>query len=90
MWQKIQDYLKDKNYSGLFIPFVSDPKTKSASVTLSLMIVSFVFVCISLFTKKIDNSGAFEVFLATAGLYLGRKITNKNSTIEEVKPKTKA
>lgn len=83
MWKKIQKYLRQKNYEGVFVPFISDPKSRYASATLSQMVISFIIVIISLFTDKINNSNALTLFVVSAGFYLGRKITNKDVEAEQ-------
>ena len=89
MLDKLQCYLKQKNQEGLLVPYISDPRTKYASATLSFMTISFILVVASLFTKKIDNSNSFSLFIATSGLYIGRQVTRKGESIEVSQEPTK-
>ena len=62
------------------IPFIIDPKTKNASVSLTLLIISFIGVIISnilMLTKSIDTVAFTEVFLGCSALYFGRQFQFK-------------
>jgi len=63
----------------LNLPWVVDPKTKEPSVSLTLMIVSFVLALAAwalILAKKIEApSIIMELFYSTACLYFGRKIS---------------
>lgn len=69
--------------------WLMDPKTKEKSVSLTLMIVSFVVLLIAStlhISQFTDNtSSLLELFYATAGLYLGRKFTGKSGNDIEAK-----
>ena len=78
------------NNKGINAPVMRDPKTGKGSITASLVVISCICVVISLVTNKLDKSGAFQFYLASIGVYLGRKITNKDgSIIDSTLDKTK-
>lgn len=66
-----------------FNPWVFDPKTKSESVSLTLLLVSFLIACTAIglnIAKVTENtSSSAELFMACAGLYFGRKLSFKGS-----------
>lgn len=66
--------------------WVTDPKTKEKSVSLTLLIASFVVLLAASslhLTHLTENtSSLLELFYATCALYLGRKFTSKNGTVE--------
>lgn len=64
--------------------FILDPKTKERSVSLTLLLVSFISVLIA---SGLEMAGVIktvsvvpELFFACAGLYFGRKYTNKTGS----------
>lgn len=65
--------------------YLTDPKNGLPSVTLTIMMVSFLVavVAISLNIAKVtDNtSSSMELFLTTAGIYLGRRFTYKGNAV---------
>ena len=72
--------------------WLTDPKTKDKSVSLTLMVVSFV-VLLGASTLHLSHitentSSLLELFYATAGLYLGRKFTGKSGNDIEAKVET--
>lgn len=82
MFEKIAQYIKDKNVKGVYLPFVSDSATGKGSVSLTLVVISSICLVLSLVTKKVDNPGSFEFFLASISLYFGRKYTNKGTIVD--------
>ena len=94
--EKIQEYLKDKNQNGLYVPMIRDPKSGMGSVTLTLVFISFNMNVLGLIGKasglfgSIDLSGANTLFIACLAAYLGRQMQGKNGTISaEVKNEEK-
>ena len=93
MMEKLKQLFSKLNDLGIALPFIRDPKTGKSSVTLTLMLISFITVLggqLSKFSKlfgDIDMSSAMGLFVATSALYLGRKMQNdsKNQivTIDE-------
>lgn len=83
---KLKD-LKDKwmaiiakaNMLGVPMPTIRDPKSGRGSVSLTLVWISFNFCILAMVSKwsggigGIDPSQAFNLFIACAGLYWGRK-----------------
>jgi hypothetical protein len=92
---KIKQFIVDLNEKGFPLPLLRDPKIDGPSVSLTLMVISFVIAAgglIGKFTKltgDIDISGANYLFISTAALYFGRKIsgdtTKKTIELEEGK-----
>jgi hypothetical protein len=77
---KIKDFLNKASSEGISIVFIKDPKTQTASVSLTMMIVSFTIVVVGVIGKlsqgwEIDMSQAFHLLYLTTGLYFGRKIS---------------
>jgi hypothetical protein len=85
----IIDKLKELSYKaneyGINIPLLRDPNADAPSVTMTMMVIAFTIAALGLigkFTKvlgEIDTSGANYLFLTTAGLYLGRKMSSDSS-----------
>ncbi len=75
-WKKI---VNDMNSKGLPIPMVRDGKTGLASVSLTLVFLSFNIWVISIIGKcagqlgGIDPSQTLNMFIICVGLYFGRK-----------------
>jgi hypothetical protein len=66
----------------LKIPFVIDPRTKEPSVSLSLLLTSFVLIVVGVIcelTKLTESTSILmELFYANAALYFGRKFQGKS------------
>lgn len=66
--------------------WITDPKTKEKSVSLTLLIASFTVLLgastLHLSHLTENTSSLLELFYATCALYLGRKFTSKNGTVE--------
>lgn len=79
---KIKQFFRDANNKGIAIPFLRDPQTDEASVSLTMMFISFNMVLVGLvgkfagFLGGINLEQAIYFFMVCAGLYLGRKISN--------------
>lgn len=89
---KLKELIKRMNELGVPLPMLRDPVTGRASVTLTMMFLSFntaLFGQIGKVTKvlgDVDMSSAIVLFTTTAGLYLGRKFQtgeNKEVTLSE-------
>lgn len=67
--------------------WVRDPKTKEKSVSLTLLMVSFlaIIVCsVAHVFGKLDSTGPLlELFYATAALYFGRRVNFKRGELDE-------
>lgn len=79
---KIKQFIFNLNEKGIPLPLIRDPNTDSPSVTMTMMLVAFAVAVFALIGKiaglvgSIDISGANYLFLTTAGLYLGRRMTS--------------
>lgn len=64
------------------VPYLRDPKTKEPSVSLTLLVLSFMALLVAStfhITGLVENtSGLNELFITTAGLYFGRRIQTKS------------
>lgn len=90
--EKIKELFRKMNENGIPMPMIRDPVTGRASVTLTMMILSFntaLLGQLGKFTKllgDIDMTSAMSLFVATSALYLGRKLQNdgnKSVTVEK-------
>lgn len=78
------------NSNGIPVLVFRDPRTKEPSITFSMLIVSFVMCCIALSGKlsssatiqSIDFTNSYNLFLACAGLYWGRKLQTPTGVVE--------
>ena len=74
--------------------FITDPKTKEQSVSLSMLVITFLAALVASglqMAGKIESVGSInELFYASAGLYWSRKFTSsKNETLEAGKEESK-
>lgn len=73
------------------VKYLVDPKTKKQSVSLTLMMISFVLLVILSTLKALEHVssvGAFqELFYATAALYFGRRVNINNKLFSSEKEK---
>jgi hypothetical protein len=90
--EKLKDFFRDKNQNGVYLPMVADPKTKSGSVTLTLLIVSSVIVMIGLAGKwsgkfgGIDVVNALQFFGICYAGYVGRKFQKDDKGAITIEP----
>lgn len=88
--EKLKELIRKSNELGLPLPLLRDCRTGKASVTMTMMIISFnvtIFGLIGKITKiigDVDNTSAMSLFVATSALYLGRKLQkdDKNVTVD--------
>jgi len=75
----------------LKVPFIVDPKTKEPSVSLSLLVTSFVLVVVGTvchITKITESTSVLmELFYANTALYFGRKMQGKSGNVIETETK---
>ena len=69
-------------------PYLTDPRTKEKSVSLTMLILALLLVLVAniLQLAKVteDIGSSMELFYAAAGLYWGRKFTSaKGESLEE-------
>lgn len=91
--QRWDKYLKRINAEGISLAFLKDPSTGKSSVSLTLLIASFVLTIVGIIGKwggylKIDIDQSLSLFYACSALYFGRKITAGKTTID-IKNETK-
>ena len=76
---KWNEFVDNMNKKGIPIPTIRDPKTGAGSVTLTMVFMSFNVWMVSVVGKAagalggMDSSQCLNMFVACAGLYLGRK-----------------
>jgi hypothetical protein len=85
MLDTIKSIISSWNSQGINLPVMRDPISGKGSITATLVVVSSFFVVLSLFIPTISNSGAFEFYIASATLYLGRKYQSKNGSTSDTK-----
>lgn len=81
LWVQLCKWLSNR---GIPLLWVSDPVTKKPSVSLTFVTVSFILCCVSVIAKwsnvswlgGINFSDGYELFIASAGLYFGRKLSS--------------
>lgn len=85
----VKEFLKKLQDSGIPVVLLTDPVTKTQSLTFTLVIVSALLVIFGLVGKFAKLAGGFDIenslsfFYACAGMYLGRKITNNKNSLDK-------
>lgn len=68
----------------LDLPWIIDPKTGESSVSLTMLVVTFVLVlvavCLSMAGVIKDTSIVTELFYGNLALYFGRRLSFSNKT----------
>lgn len=83
MLDKLKELIKELQDRGIPVIFLRDPITKQPSVSLSLLIVSFllsIFALINKFAKVVDGvdvDNTLELLIITSSLYFGRSLSKK-------------
>jgi hypothetical protein len=92
LMDKIKEFFRRANDKGIPTPMLRDPETDQASVSLTMLFISFNTVLIGLVGKfagllgGINLEQAIYFFMVCCGLYFGRKVTSsKNGTNLEQK-----
>lgn len=76
----IKQWVECANKKGIPLPSLRDPKTQEASVSLTMMFISFNIVLVGLIGKMAGYLGGVDVqqaiywFMVCAGLYFSRRI----------------
>lgn len=84
-WIKLTQSLNEK---GLPLPMVRDPKSQMASVSLTLVFISFNVWLVSVIGKAsgllggLDADACFNMFIACSALYFGRKFQKDGKKVE--------
>ena len=79
------------NKYGIPVPTIRDPKTGLGSVSLTFVFITFNVWLASVIGKVagvlggMNPSDTLNMFLATMGLYLGRRIKIGDSTVDDKK-----
>lgn len=79
--EQIKEFFKKMSEQGIYIPFLRDPIVKAPSVSLTLLVVSFMHVQLALLNKVakifdgVDVENSIQVLIITAGLYFGRAVS---------------
>jgi len=79
--EKIKNFIRSLNDKGIPVPLLRDPKTGAASVSLTMLFISFNVFLIGLIGKiagklgGIDLQQAFMWNVLNASLYFGRSLT---------------
>jgi hypothetical protein len=80
--EKLKELFRKMNEAGVPLPMLRDPVTGKASVTLTMMVLSFNTALLGQIGKltnflgDVDMTSAMSLFVATSALYLGRKLQN--------------
>lgn len=82
MVDKIKSFLNKLNVYGIPLPLLRDNKTGTGSISLTMMVISFLVVFVGLIGKiskqlDIDLTQAIYWFLITSGLYFSRTVASK-------------
>lgn len=84
--EKLKEFVNSLNQKGLPLPMLRDPKTGQASVTLTMVFISFNTALLGQIGKvakligEVDLSQANYLFLMCLGAYLGRKMQGSGDT----------
>jgi hypothetical protein len=91
MLDKLKELLNKAHDNGIKLPYLRDPLKGSPSVSLTLMIISFILYILTLVNKLTnwfgDVDGTFQLLILTTSLYFVRsfsgtgkgKATSENS-----------
>lgn len=79
MQEKIKLLIDQWNQVGIKLPLLHDPKTQMASVSFTMLWISFNVVLVGLIGKwakylDVDVQQSINWFLICAGLYFGRNV----------------
>lgn len=91
----ISKMLDKANKNGIPLPMLRDPQTGTASVTLTMVWISFNIAIITLAGKitriigDVDYQSVLWLFGLTLGVYLGRKVQKGPSSLEIEKEENK-
>jgi hypothetical protein len=83
MLEKLKQLIKELQDKGAPLVFLRDPITKLPSVSLSLLIISFIlsiFALINKFAKVVDGvdvENTLQLLIICASLYFGRSLSKK-------------
>jgi hypothetical protein len=81
--ERIKEFIKYLQENGVPIFFIKDPATKSPSVSLTMLVISFSLCVFSLINKAakvfegIDVDNSLELLIISSSLYFGRTLSKK-------------
>lgn len=88
MLEQLKQKIKELQEKGFPIIFLRDPLTKKPSVSLSLLLISFLLTIFSLINKfakivdGVDVDNTLELLIITASLYFSRSLSKKMNNKE--------
>ncbi len=86
MLDKVKEFLAKANDAGIPLPLFRDPKTHLASISFTLLVLSFLYAAIMIVlnvSKQVENiSYVMELFYASAALYFGRTLGTKGRVVQ--------
>ncbi len=83
MLDKLKELIKELQDKGIPVIFLRDPITKLPSVSLTLLLASFILSIFSLINKfakivdGVDVDNTLQLLIITASLYFGRSLSKK-------------
>jgi hypothetical protein len=83
-----KEFLKNLQESGVPLFFIKDPVEKKPSVSLTLLIISFLLSLFSLLNKfakifdGVDVENTLQLLIICASLYFGRSLSKKMNSKE--------
>lgn len=83
MLEKLKESIKELQDKGMPLIFIKDPVSKLPSVSLTLLIISFIlsiFALINKFAKIVDGvdiENTLQLLIICASLYFGRSLSKK-------------
>lgn len=86
--EKLKEFLKKLNESGIPLPTIRDPKTGRGSITLTMFWIAFNVALLTLAGKMVDIIGDVDysnvlwLFAITGSFYLGRKFQGDGKNID--------
>lgn len=86
---KISKFINELNKYGVPLPMLKNPDTGTASVSLTMLFISFNIVVVGLIGKwsnlleGVNLDQALTLFMVTSTLYFGRSLTKSNSKTGE-------
>lgn len=93
---KVKEIFKKANEHGIYLPMITDPKSGSGSVSLTMLFASFNLVLAGIIGKsakvlEIDVNQALNLFYGCSALYFGRKMQkdDKGNVVIESTTETK-
>lgn len=89
-WLEFVTWMSSK---GIPFPLLRDPRTQDASLTFSMVVISFTMCTLALIGKvassnafgSLDFNNSLQLFLATGGLYWGRAFQKGDSKLSAPK-----